>query len=474
MQGIIPEDIASLDIECIDFSNKDILKALILQLLNFIEQLAQTIHKLYGENQRLKDEVSRLKGEKGKPKIPSNTPPRDTNDPPKKPQNRTKRNKKPRIKIDRTEHIPVNKEILPPDAKFKGYRSVIKQNIKFETDNVKYILERYYSPSENKVYESELPEDVRDSEFGSDLKSFIINLYYAGRVTENKIKKILEEIGVIISEGEISNIRTQDKKDEFTAEKRAIFESGMDQARYFHADDTRARHDGTNYYAHVVCDEKFTTFFILPNKNRDTIRGILGLGECEKTDKIMVTDDAGQFSEISSFHALCWIHEIRHYKKLNPFLKQHQIVVDRFLKKIWNFYKLLKKYKEDPTEKRKIYVKQRFNSLFSTKTGYGELDHRIELTKGKEAELLLVLDYPETPLHNNTAEIAVREEVIKRKISYGTRSEDGRTAWENMLSILDTCRKQGVSFYEYVRDIFSNKHSMPRLSELVGGSGVED
>ena len=219
--------------------------------------------------------------------------------------------------------------------------------------------------------------------------------------------------------------------------------------------------------------ELFTTFFIRPNKNRNTIRRILGLGDGEKTDKIMVTDDAGQFSEISSLHALCWIHEIRHYKKLNPFLNQHHIVLDRFLKKVWNFYKLLKKYKEDPTEKRKIYVKQRFNSLLSTKTGYGELDHRIALTKGKETELLLVLDYPETPLHNNTAEIAVREEVIKRKISYGTRSEDGRTAWENMLSILDTCRKQGVSFFEYVRDIFSNRYSMPRLSELVGGDLVE-
>jgi len=187
----------------------------------------------------------------------------------------------------------------------------------------------------------------------------------------------------------------------------------------------------------------------------------------------MVTDDAGQFSEISSLHALCWIHEIGHYKKLNPFLNQHHIVLDRFLKKVWNFYKLLKKYKEDPIEKRNVYVKQRFNSLFSTKTGYGELDHRIALTKGKETELLLVLDYPTTPLHNNMAEIAVREEVIKRKISYGTRSEDGRTAWENMLSILDTCRNQGVSFFEYMRDIFSNKYSMPRLSELVAGGVAE-
>ncbi len=113
----------------------------------------------------------------------------------------------------------------------------------------------------------------------------------------------------------------------------------------------------------------FTTLFIRPNKNRNTIRWILGLGNGEKADKIMVTDDAGQFSDISSLHALCWIHEIRHYKKLNPFLNQHHIVLDIFLKKVWNFYKLLKEYKEDPTEKRKMYVKQRFNSLFSIKTG---------------------------------------------------------------------------------------------------------
>ena len=472
MHITIPEDVTSLDIEHIDFGDKDTLKALILTLLNAIEQLAQTNHQLHEENQRLKDEISRLKGEKGKPKISPNIPPKQVDDHTKKSKNRKNRSKRPRINIDRTEHIPVDKSTLPPDAVFKGYRSVIKQNIRFETDNVEYKLERYHSPSEKRVYEAELPEDVRNSEFGSELKSFIVYLYYAGRVTENKIHKILEEVGVVISEGEISNILTKDKKDEFTSEKQVIFESGMEQARYFHIDDTGARHNGTNYNAHVVCDEKFTAFFILPKKNRDTIRSIIGLEDGEQTDKIMVSDDAGQFSEVSSLHALCWVHEIRHYLKLNPFLDWYCVLLDRYLRKLFNFYKLLKRYKEDPTEKQARYIKQRFNSLFSTKTGYSELDHRMALTKEKKAELLLVLDYPETPLHNNTAEIAVREAVIKRKISYGTRSEDGRIAWENMLSILDTCRKCGISFYEYLRDIFSNRYTMPRLSELILGGGV--
>jgi len=63
---------------------------------------------------------------------------------------------------------------------------------------------------------------------------------------------------------------------------------------------------------------------------------------------------------------------------------------------------------------------------------------------------LLVLKFPEIPLHNNPAELALREGVLRRKISNGTRSEDGKAAWENMMSIIDTCRKQGISLYDYI------------------------
>ena len=69
MRHSIPEDIASLDIESIDFNNRDLLKSLILKLLDTIEQLAQVNHQLHEEIQRLKDEINRSKGEKGRPTI---------------------------------------------------------------------------------------------------------------------------------------------------------------------------------------------------------------------------------------------------------------------------------------------------------------------------------------------------------------------------------------------------------------------
>lgn len=78
-----------------------------------------------------------------------------------------------------------------------------------------------------------------------------------------------------------------------------------------------------------------------------------------------------------------------------------------------------------------------------------------------------MLDYPFIPFHNNEAEIVIREGVIKRKISYVTRSELGKRAWENMFYIMYTCRKQGVNFFHYLNGMFSSRNDIQKLSNLI-------
>lgn len=43
-------------------------------------------------------------------------------------------------------------------------------------------------------------------------------------------------------------------------------------------------------------------------------------------------------------------------------------------------------------------------------------------------------------------------QVIKRKISGGTRSDDGRACRDAFLGLAKTCRKLGVSFWDYLGD----------------------
>jgi len=181
----------------------------------------------------------------------------------------------------------------------------------------------------------------------------------------------------------------------------------------------------------------------------------------------LVCDDAKQFYCITPLRALCWIHEERHYTKLIPMLPHHQRLVDDFRTRIWEYYHKLTEYKKNPTEEEKVHLSNLFDEIFSTKTGYDDLDNRIQMTKEKKDCLLVVLDHPDTPLHNNPAELALRMYVIKRKISFGTRSDDGTKSWETFFSIMDTCRKLGINFRNYLYDRISNQNKMPSLSSII-------
>jgi len=349
----IPQNIKSFNPDEFDFNDIDKVKALFGQLLNFIELQAKAIEKLKQENQQLKDEIQRLKGEKGKPSFKPNVPNYDVLPGFRKAAKKwKKKGKKADIKIDRVEKVQINQGVLPSDAVFKGYRSVTVQNIKFITDNVEYLIERYYSPSEKKTYEAVLPKCV-DGEFGPDLKAYIHSQYFSCRVTENKILRALLEMDVKISKGQISNIITLSKSKEFKKEKEDIFITGMNSSDYFHIDDTGARHKSINHYVQVICNHLFSSFFIIRRKNRDTLRDILGILENEKLDKIMMSDDAKQFMYLTLYQALCWIHEIRHYRKMNPYLDWHEEKLKTFLQTIYDFYEQLKKYKTHPTTTQK-------------------------------------------------------------------------------------------------------------------------
>jgi transposase len=62
----------------------------------------------------------------------------------------------------------------------------------------------------------------------------------------------------------------------------------------------------------------------------------------------------------------------------------------------------------------------------------------------------VVLDHPELPLSNNEAERALRHWVIARRIGMGTRTPQGTRAFALLASVIETCRKRGVSPWPYL------------------------
>lgn len=189
--------------------------------------------------------------------------------------------------------------------------------------------------------------------------------------------------------------------------------------------------------------------------------------------RLLLGDDAPQWSWLTEELALCWVHEGRHYKKLTPWVATHRDALDDFLSQFWAFYDELLAYREQPSPSEQVRLSAAFDTLFATTTDYWALNERIAKTRAKKAALLLVLDHPELPLHNNAAELGARQRVRKRDVSFGPRTAEGARAWDTFMSLADTTRKLGVSFYHYIHDRIRGEQQIPPLADIIDKQAQE-
>jgi hypothetical protein len=179
---------------------------------------------------------------------------------------------------------------------------------------------------------------------------------------------------------------------------------------------------------------------------------------------VVVSDNAGQFRVAQ--HALCWVHAERHLQKLMPASPKQAKAVELVRETIWCFYRGLKLWKQSPTSGAEASFRRQFNRIFGQRTGYKELDELLARLARRKNELLLVLKRPEIPLHTNASENDLRAWVIKRKVSGGTMSVDGRLARDVMLGLSKTCRKLGLSFFTYLGDRLGLNTGQPKIPPL--------
>jgi Transposase IS66 family len=170
------------------------------------------------------------------------------------------------------------------------------------------------------------------------------------------------------------------------------------------------------------------------------------------SDAVVLSDDAGQFN--IGRHALCWVHAERLVHKLDTFTDQHRAAQTRVRGLIWDFYADLKAYQLKPGKRRATALRDRFDRIFLRRTGFATLDRLLARLHANKAELLMVLERPETPLHTNGSENDIRCQVTRRKVSAGTRSDIGRDCRDAFLSLVKTCDKLGIALWDYLGSRF--------------------
>ena len=253
----------------------DHVEAAVDRLLNLVESLCKDIDGLKGEADRLRKLLEEKKRNKpggadgvtpnrnfssGKHRTPDKPPP---------PLLRNHHSRK-EIEVHETVQCPVDNALLPADAVRHPNESVIVQNVIIAPHNIKFDREVYFSPSTNKKYRGPLPAGFDQGDFGPDLRSLIISLKYSGNMSEPKIGEFLENFGIEVSSGSLSNILTK-SADRFDEVYDGIHTAGLESTSYQQTDDTGARVSGQSWHTHVLCNQFYTHYTTRAGKFRQDV-----------------------------------------------------------------------------------------------------------------------------------------------------------------------------------------------------------
>lgn len=230
-------------------------------------------------------------------------------------------------------------------------------------------------------------------------------------------------------------------------------------------------HISLKYYTEASINEIVEAIFGSKNKKyRKLVVEAMAIAAYRNTPyaiKQLIVDDAPQFKLITEALGLCWIHEGRHYKKLKPLFKKNIRVVNKFIDDFWDYYHKLLDYKDNPTLDLTKKLRKEFEELFSRKTGWEILDKQIALSYKKSKPLLLVLEYPNIPLHNNPAELMARYQARTRDIHLHTMSEHGTAIKDALATVSGTAKKLSVNLFHYIYDRITKKFEMTSLADLI-------
>ena len=270
---------------------------------------------------------------------------------------------------------------------------------------------------------------------GVGIMSLVGYLHEVGRMPLAKIKEMLSSVYKLsISEGEIVHILHT-----LASRGKALYNTLRDRiwaSDFVHGDETSWREDGVNGYLWCLCTPDTRYFLRRQSRGSKVVVEMLG----ENYQGVLVTDFYAAYNVHMGLHQRCWVHFLRDLRKLK---EEHPF--DGVPDWIDHVVAIYRQAKEFESEDRKVRARKRVefqNALvaLARQPARESVPHRVLAKRilRFEAELFTFVEYPYVPSENNAAERAVRPSVIARKISGGTRSEEGSNTKAVLQSLFGT------------------------------------
>lgn len=347
-----------------------------------------------------------------------------------------------------TEEIKFTPISCPYCRKKDGLSEIKETIVKYQEDIVivpekivkKYLITKHWcSHCQEYVRSNKVPADIE--RLGPNLMAYVLYARYRLRLPFNKIKQSLADLhNFKISEGEISN-QLEKAKGLFKNDYEAIIEL-IKISNKVYCDETGWRIKGKNFWIWVFVTDKEIRYVIEDTRGQGVPREALGDNE----NRVLISDFYAAYKNIPGQNQYCWVHLLRDSK----------LTESGFHDDLKNIYEELKKELAKELKQRDYERLDELLKNIAAKEYAGQnilkvkkLQQRISRTRD---QLLACLKYLDVLPENNTAERALRNNVVMRKIFGCSRSVPSAKVMEVNTSVIDTLLKRNPNknFFEIV------------------------
>jgi transposase len=295
---------------------------------------------------------------------------------------------------------------------------------------------------------------------GSSLAALIVCLSFRMRLSRPRIREFLHDwLGITLSVGSINKAIHESGRAAMPLENELLEE--VLKSELLHVDETPWQQKGDLLWLWVFISSSVVAFWI-SSRSGELINRILGNNAYQGR---LMSDGYRVYRQFLK-RLRCWAHLVRKARGLMAaYDKEPQAFGKETLDFLNGLIAAINNARETPpdTPLSKIYQDQLISyrqACEKMKSSTHEKARALAVEMLNDWDVIFtVLDHPHLPLTNNEAERALRHWVILRRISYGTRTEEGSRIFAMLASVIETCRIRQQCPWRYLESVIDNRRA---------------
>jgi transposase len=291
-----------------------------------------------------------------------------------------------------------------------------------------------------KKWKTAIPIPFGKCVLGTGVRKYVCYLSIILRLSNQQIEEHIRDIHKInISQGEIQKILYKEADRLRPEFERLKIRVQNQKAQHYDETSWKVPYGKLGNYGWGMFGTETREAIFMLGKSR----GGGNVKELHPKPIIGITDDYGAYKNAFVYHELCWSHPHRKFRdlaeseELTGEQKENCIYDFKVFSKIYGKMEQVMKTEFDYGKTRKYFLKK-LSEFAKPKEDDTAKTKTLKTTLLKNKEYYLTcLKFPGiVPLDNNKAERGLRHLVIKRKISYGSKTDKGAEATSILASVL--------------------------------------